>query len=146
MLLRDDKLVALDCAIVAAKKAADAYEDAAVLAQDKDTEALFRRLSERRDAMAAELEQHVLALGDLPSDPDVESEVVGNVWRHLKAALSADERPQLLAEAAELEDQLSTCFETAAAADLSEAAIVQLRTFRDEVVADRARLAEMSTS
>ena len=53
MLLRDERLIALDGAIVAAKKAADAYEDAAALVSDEPTAALFRRLSQRRDAIAA---------------------------------------------------------------------------------------------
>ena len=141
MLLRDERLVALDGAIVAAKKAADAYEDAAALASDEATAALFRRLSQRRDAIAAALEKHLVALGELPSDPDVENETVGQVWRHLKAALSSDERPQLLTEAASIEEQLGSCIEAALATDLPEPALAELSAVREELVQDRARLA-----
>ena len=141
MLLRDDRMVALDCVIVNAKKAADVYEDAAAIAQDAETTALFERLSRRRDEIADGLEEHVRAMGGLPSDPDVESETVGQVWRHLKAALSTDERQQLVAEAATLEDQLSACIDAALAAELPEPVLAELRQLREEVAADRARLA-----
>lgn len=140
MLLRDERLIALDCAIVSAKKAADAYEDCAAIAQDEAMTALFERLSRRRDAIAVELERHVVALGDLPSDPDVESETVGQVWRHLKVALSSDERQQLLSEAAALENQLTGCIENALAADIPETAREELLRIREEVAQDRARL------
>ena len=140
MLLRDERLIALDCVIVSAKKAADVYEDAASIAQDDATTELFLRLSRRRDEMAASLEEPIRALGGLPSDPDVESETVGQVWRHLKAALSTDEREQLIAEAASLEDGLTSCIDGALAAELPDEIRALLEQYRKEVAVDRGRL------
>lgn len=141
MLLRDERLIALDCAIVAAKKAADAYEDAAMIAQDDGMTELFTRLSQRRDAMAAEIEPFLLALGELPSDPDVEGQAVGTAWRHIKAALSPDERPHLLAEAAALEAQLSDCIDAALAVDVAADVRAVLERLRDELAGDADRIA-----
>ncbi len=140
MLLRDERQVALDCVIVSCKNAADAYDDAAALAEDPATESLFRELSRRREAMARELEVHMRALGDLPSDPDVESETVGQVWRHLKATFSEDARRPLVQEAAALEEQLAKCIDDALAVDLPEDTLALLRRCRDETAADRSRL------
>lgn len=140
MILRDERQVALDCVIVNAKRAADSYDDAAEIATDPSMTTLFRELSRRRDAMARELEPHLRALGELPSDPDVESEALGQVWRRVKATLAPDEQAPLLAEAAATEDELARCIDAAIAADLPDATKALLRGFGDEIARDRARL------
>ena len=139
-MLRDERQVALDCVIVNAKRAADSYDDAAAIATDPAMAALFQELSRRRDAMAKELEPHLRALGELPSDPDVESEALGQVWRRVKTTLASDGQAPLLAEAAATEEELARCIDAAVAADLPEAARALLRDFGDEVARDRARL------
>lgn len=139
-MLRDERQVALDCVIVNAKRAADSYDDAAAIATDPAMAALFQELSRRRDAMAKELEPHLRALGELPSDPDVESEALGQVWRRVKTTLASDGQAPLLAEAAATEEELARCIDAATAADLPDATKTLLRGFGDEIARDRARL------
>src|SRR3546814_20014112 len=69
VMLRDERIIALDDVVVALKNAAAAYEDASGIVAGSDLEVLFIELSGRRQKIATKLADPIPALGDLPSEP-----------------------------------------------------------------------------
>src|SRR3546814_1901733 len=66
VMLRDERIIALDDVVVALKNAAAAYEDASGIVAGSDLEVLFIELAGRRQKIAAPLADHIRALGALP--------------------------------------------------------------------------------
>ena len=140
-MLRDEPEAALDDVIVALKRAADAYADAAEIVREREPALadMLAALATRRDGMAAELERQFRRLGDLPSDPDSEAETVEAVVRHLKATFG-DEGAVVRDEALAREDELRALIDHALSAGAPEGAVTLLRAFREEIAAERSNL------
>lgn len=126
-MLRDERQVALNDVIVACKEAADGYDDAATLIGDPTLAARFSDYGRQRREAAAELEDHIRRLGDLPRTPDADSETIERLVTHLKAALSSDERAALLREREDAETEIGRRVADALDRDLPEETKAVLR-------------------
>lgn len=126
-MLRDERQAALNDVIVACKEAADGYDDAATLIGDPTLAARFSDYGRQRREAAAELEDHIRRLGDLPRTPDADSETIERLVTHLKAALSSDERAALLREREDAETEIGRRVADALDRDLPEETKAVLR-------------------
>ena len=97
-MLKSDKEVALQDVIVALESAAEQYERDSESVDDSELSALLRKLAKKRSQLAADLEMRVRRQGALPQTPDPDRETVATVMRHVKAALSSQQRASLLAD------------------------------------------------
>jgi DNA repair ATPase RecN len=132
-MLRNSKQASLDAIIKQCREAADLYRQAAELAAGGQNPAgLFRRLADRRDQVAAELEAHLRALGDLPGEPDRDREAVAEILTRLKSALAADKRLELLEERRQAEAALAARAEKALALEYPEEMRATLAALREE--------------
>jgi uncharacterized protein (TIGR02284 family) len=141
-LFRDDRQTALDDCIVSCKDAAIQYEEAAGIVDDAQLSVLFKELAGLRREMAAELERHLRKLGDVPSDPDTDSEAARELFLRIKTALSENQRITLLNDRERAEGELVNCFQAALQTNLPKEACGILKRFCSDSMAARARLAE----
>ena len=142
-MFRDDRQTALDDCIVSCKDVAIHYEEAAGIVDDAQLSELFKEVAGQRREMAAELERHLLKLGDVPSDPDSDSEAARELFLRIKTALSEDERITLLNDRERAEEEMVDCFQAALQTDLPKEVCEILKRFCSDSMAARARLAEV---
>lgn len=122
MILRDDKLVALNEVLRSSEDIVIRYQDAADLVEDTHTAERLRALGWRREAFIERLREQVRVLGDLPQDVDVEREQLGELMDRVKAAFSGDRRRMLIEARLHAEESALNQVEAALAYDLPQAA------------------------
>ncbi|MGH6912757.1 MAG: hypothetical protein ACREH3_03520, partial [Geminicoccales bacterium] len=116
-MLRDDRQTALNGAIESCLHAAHVHEDGADrIGEDA---AGLRQLAARRRQDAETLAAHLRLLGDLPMEPDPEYEVATDLLSHIKSALAADERGQVLERSQAAEEALAEALRQALKQDLA---------------------------
>jgi len=116
-MLRDDRQTALNAAIEACLHAAHVHDDGAErIGEDA---AVLRQLAARRRQDAETLAAHLRLLGDLPMEPDPEYEIATDLLSHIKAALAADERGQVLERSQAAEEALAEALREALRQDLA---------------------------
>lgn len=113
MLLRDDRQMALNDVESLCIEAADHFASAARLAATTPAAALFDDLAQRRRRLAADLAQHIRALGDLPQTPDPDRELFGDMVSGLKTLFSADTAQTLIDERLAFEQSIVDAIMTA---------------------------------
>jgi hypothetical protein len=114
--LRDDRQIALNAAIQACLQAAHVHDDGAEVIGEG---AALRRLAACRRQDAERLAAHLRLLGDLPMEPDPEYQAATDLLSHIKAALAADEREQVLERSKAAEQALGAALQQALAQDLT---------------------------
>ncbi|MGH6902312.1 MAG: DUF2383 domain-containing protein [Geminicoccaceae bacterium] len=115
-MLRDDRQAALNAAIEACLHAAHVHEDGADQIEDAPS---LRQLAARRRQDAEALAAHLRQLGDLPMPPDPEYEAVTDLVSHVKAALTGDERGQVLERSQAAEEAMAEALRQALKEDLA---------------------------
>lgn len=141
-LTRSDDEVALDELTVAVKSAAAAYEDGADMADDEALADLFRAFARTHRDLSGRLDEVLRAMGALPREPDQDGETFRQVLRHARAALTADQRAELLEERRDEEAAVLECAEAALDAGLEAEARAIVEAVREAARTHRARLAE----
>jgi hypothetical protein len=118
-MLRDDRQAALNAAIEACLHAAHVHADGAD--QIGEDAPRLRQLAARRRQDAETLAAYLRQLGDLPMEPDPEYEAVTDLVSHVKAALTGDERGQVLERSQAAEEALAEALRQALKEDLAPA-------------------------
>ncbi|WP_193222281.1 DUF2383 domain-containing protein [Alkalilimnicola sp. S0819] len=143
---REDKQVALDELIVACREAADRYRYDAQLLGESAIAELFLRLAEERQGWAERLERRLRELGDMPSVPDPEWEVLQNWKERLRAGLGGSAPEALLAAREEGEKALAQALSQALQQDLAPAAREDLQRMQGLLAQGRQQLADAHAS
>lgn len=140
MMLRSDEQVALEDLHRALRRTGAGHRDAAQTLDPGDLATFLEELATERDAMAAEVATIIRATGDLPDEPDADRETLRTAARHLKAALSRDDRRPLLLDRDRAEADLAATL-TGARHTLGSGHEPVLDRYLERVAAARARLA-----
>ena len=140
-LLRDEHEIALNRIHVICEEAHDRYAEAAERVDAPALAALLHDLARRRDAAARLVRRHVRARGELPVDPDTDTETVHRAVEWVTLALASDEARALLDEREKQEADLTDALGQALRLEWPAAVRADLERLADEAAADRRRLA-----
>ena len=106
MILRDEKDIALNDVLVACRKAADHYGQAAGLADRPERVAAFERLAGQRVAASDRLEALVRRYGYLPEEPPKDKQDISQLITRTRSAVASESGCPLAARALDLEEDL----------------------------------------
>lgn len=141
-MLRDDKDVALNDVLVACRKAAGHYGQAAGLADGPERVAAFQRLALRRQADADRLETLVRRCGYLPEEPHKDKQDISHLITLTRSAAAPESGCPLAARGVDLEQDLEAKIVAAKkmdwppqACDLLQAILETCRPHREELAA-----------
>lgn len=143
-ILREQRAIRLNEVIEAAIEAGDHYEEEATRIGDDRLARLFVDLARRRREMSETMSTHIIRLGDLPFEPDVEAELIHEMASKLRA-MTEDSRRVLLEERIEAEAELQSRIGAALATDLPTDTLGLLEQYREDTKAAQVQLREMLT-
>lgn len=106
-LIRNKQQLALHDLLVATRKTADHYRDAADFLGFIPASDELRRVASERERLIERLERAVRQAGDLPSLPDEDRESVEKFLHHVHANLSSDEVQDILRQRLDAEREFA---------------------------------------
>lgn len=119
-IVRDPVPAALDEVMDQCRRAAAGYRHAAEILEVGVLDDLFESLADERKDLAGELEARIREIGDTPRAEDVEGELLEEAARSVRKVFAADEKPEMIGERLEGEDEiLAACAEAADAEGLT---------------------------
>jgi hypothetical protein len=115
--LLSDLEVSLNELLVACRKSADHFRDAAQLITEERISGELKQLANEREPFLSTLERKIRELGDLPSMPDPDREDSEMLLHHLGAAVTADYTGKLLQQRIDAEQNIMELINKAKASD-----------------------------
>jgi len=105
-MLRDEKDVALNALLVACRKAAEHYRQAAEMAEKPQWAEMFAHRARLRHTDAGRIEMLLRRFGYLPGEPDRDRQDVSQLITLTRAAVTDDNAAPLRKKACQLEDDI----------------------------------------
>lgn len=150
MLLKSEKQVAYDEVNRLLRLSGDQYHDAARRMHEQPLSDWCNRMAEHRHRFSDQLEQQIREMGELPSRPDPDKELITNMFVGIKEAFTANHAEYELQQRDLLENELADAV-TKARAETQGPAMEQLLISLDADIANTRReiaerLADLSST
>ncbi len=116
--MRDEKTVALDNVVINCRIAADQYDTAVSILENKYFVEKFKELSKARKLVAGKVEEQIREMGFLPMDTDPDRQALRELITWVKSLTASDERLALLEKFESIEKDIQKSIEEAYQKDI----------------------------